>query len=286
MREFGRVLRGPDYAARLVARALQVRRRHPHGESPSSRCTPGGTPEPVDAGRHLPSSRAKRVLLATGVREKSRAARLIGGDKAGRRAVDRRAAGPRLSRSDQKPFSRPVVLGTELVSFSALLTCRHIGIRPVAMVEPAGARHARAGRPACCPVPAHTADARHRHWSPFTATSRVDGVDLVATRTARRGMLDTDGVIVTGGFLPEASLLAGPATSRSTRRAAGRTSTSSGAAPTRPISPPAISCAPSRPPAGAGPRAVAPARTIADDLNERPARAAATGLRVALRSTR
>ena len=35
----------------------------------------------------------------------------------------------------QAPFRRPVIVGTELVSFSALLTCRHAGIRPAAMIE-------------------------------------------------------------------------------------------------------------------------------------------------------
>ena len=81
MREFRRVLRGPDYAARLVARALRsgvdirtsvtVTALNPGGRLSLS--TPDGIAELT----------AKRVLLATGVREKSRAARLIGGEKPG-----------------------------------------------------------------------------------------------------------------------------------------------------------------------------------------------------------
>src|SRR5262249_4545852 len=78
---------------------------------------------------------AQRVLLATGVRERSRAARLIGGTKPG--GVLSTGALQGLVYLDKlKPFRRPTVLGSELVSFSALLTCRHAGMTPVAMIEP------------------------------------------------------------------------------------------------------------------------------------------------------
>jgi flavin-dependent dehydrogenase len=81
MREFHRVLRGPDYAARLVKTALAA------GVTLRTSTTvtalqPGGVVEVTsDAGPE--TLRAKAVLLATGVRETSRAARLIGGEKPG-----------------------------------------------------------------------------------------------------------------------------------------------------------------------------------------------------------
>jgi hypothetical protein len=99
-----------------------------------------------------------------------------------------------------------VVLGTELVAFSALLTCRHLGIAPVAMIEP----NARV-----------TAFAPARVFPPLLGTPLLLGTELVAIHGERqvegvtlRGpggaarQLETDGVIVTGQFLPEASLLA------------------------------------------------------------------------------
>src|SRR3546814_18156336 len=74
------------------------------------------------------------LLLATGVRETSRAARLIGGARP-LGVVTTGALQSLVYLAGRRLFERPVILGTELVSFSALLTCRHAGIRPVALVE-------------------------------------------------------------------------------------------------------------------------------------------------------
>ena len=81
MREFHRVLRGPDYAARLVQRAVAAGVTLRTGTTVTS-LRPGGVVEVTcDAGPETLA--AKAVLLATGVRETSRAARLIGGEKPG-----------------------------------------------------------------------------------------------------------------------------------------------------------------------------------------------------------
>src|SRR3546814_15700379 len=82
------------------------------------------------------------LLLATGVRESSRAARLIGGQRP-LGVVTTGALQSLVYLAGQRPFRRPVILGSELVSFSALLTCRHAGILPVAMVEEKPRTHAR-----------------------------------------------------------------------------------------------------------------------------------------------
>src|SRR3546814_11836007 len=63
------------------------------------------------------------LLLATGVRETSRAARLIGGARP-LGVVTTGALQSLVYLAGRRPFERPVILGTELVSFSALLTCR------------------------------------------------------------------------------------------------------------------------------------------------------------------
>ena len=59
---------------------------------------------------------------------------------------------------NQVPFRRPVIVGTELVSLSSLLTCRKAAIRPVAMVEAnarATARQALALLPRLLGIPVH-----------------------------------------------------------------------------------------------------------------------------------
>lgn len=203
MREFHRLLRGPDYAARLRQAALAAGVTIRTGTTVTALC-PGPTVEITDdEGPGLLTARA--VLLATGVRETSRAARLIGGVKPGGVLATGALQGL-VYLNRQRPFLRPVILGTELVAFSALLTCRHAGIRPLAMIEPGLRPTVRAplhGLAALMRVPIHLQSdivAIHGH-------ARVEGVTLATPG----GPLDlaADGVIVTGGFRPDAALLRG-----------------------------------------------------------------------------
>lgn len=203
MREFHRILRGPDYAARLRQAALAAGVKIRTGTTVTA-LRPGPTVEITDdAGPAILAARA--VLLATGVRERSRAARLIGGVKPGG-VLSTGALQGLVYLNRQRPFRRPVILGTELVAFSALLTCRHAGIRPMAMIEPGPRPTVRAPAhwlAALMRVPIHLQSdiaAIHGH-------ARVEGVAL----TTPQGPLDlaADGVIVTGGFRPDAALLRG-----------------------------------------------------------------------------
>ena len=133
MREFHRVLRGPDYAARLVKTALAAGVTLRTSTTVTALQSGGVVEVTSDAGPE--TLRAKAVLLATGVRETSRAARLIGGEKPGG-VMSTGALQGIVYLNHERPFRQPVILGTELVAFSALLTCRHAGIKPLAMVEP------------------------------------------------------------------------------------------------------------------------------------------------------
>lgn len=203
MREFHRLLRGPDYAARLRTTALTagvtIRTR-----TSVTALLPNGVVEITDdSGPAILSARV--VLLATGVRESSRASRLIGGDKPGG-VLSTGALQGLVYINHQRPFQRPVILGTELVAFSALLTCRHAGIKPMAMIEPGTRITARSpaiwlARLLGVPVRLQSEIAMIR------GRARVDGVTL-ATETGPQD-LSADGVIVTGGFRPDAALLRG-----------------------------------------------------------------------------
>ena len=201
MREFHRLLRGPDYAARLRATAVAA------GVAIRTRTTvtallPGGRIEITDdTGPATLTARA--VLLATGVRETSRAARLIGGEKPGG-VMSTGALQGMVYLNHQRPFGHPVILGTELVAFSALLTCRHAGIRPVAMVESGDRPTVRApahwlARLMGVPILMQT------EITAIHGRSRVEGVTLATPSGVKD--LPADGVIVTGGFRPDAALL-------------------------------------------------------------------------------
>jgi hypothetical protein len=99
------------------------------------------------------------------------------------------------------------VLGTELVSFSALLTCRHAGIAPAAMIEPGPRVVAWTGSPLLprllgVPLMLET-DVVAIHGA-----SQVEAVD-VRGRDGQVRSIAADGVIVTGQFVPEAALVRG-----------------------------------------------------------------------------
>lgn len=201
MREFNRVLKGPDYAARLVDRARK------HGVEIHTFCTvvealPHGklslsTPE----GAGLMS--AKRVLYATGSRETPRSARLISGARVDG-VINTGALQAMVYLKGLRPFERPVIIGSELVAFSALMTCAHASIRPAAMIESASRATAR------WPVPLF---ARMKGVPFMTGTKllSIEGtqkVDAVRVRTSdgKTLAIDCDGVVLAGVFTPEAAL--------------------------------------------------------------------------------
>lgn len=202
MREFHKLLRGPDYAAQLVARA-EAAGVIIHTRLTVTRLLPSGEVE-LSAPAGIRRIRAHRVLLCTGVRETSRTARLIGGTRPGG-VLSTGALQGLVYLNATAPFRRPVILGTELVSFSALLTCRHLGIRPVAMIEPnrrITARWPSELLPKIMNIPLLL----DTELQAINGDSRVEEV-VVRDREGRTRSIETDGVIVSGQFVPEASLL-------------------------------------------------------------------------------
>ncbi len=203
IREFGRLMTGPGYARRLVSAARGAGAEIRVATTVTA-LLPGPRVEVTsDAG---PATiRARAVLLATGVRETSRAQRLLGGTKPGG-VISTGALQGMVHLAGVMPFRRPVILGTEMVAFSALLTCRAHGIRPVAMIEPGPrtiARWPAAWLPRTLGVPL-ILDAT---VTAINGRDRVEGVHFDSPDGP--GFLAADGVIVTGGFRPEAALLAG-----------------------------------------------------------------------------
>lgn len=199
-REFGRPMLGPAYARALALRARQA----------GAQIATGVTVTALDGPRLVVTSdagaaeiAARLVLLTTGIRETTRAGRLIGGTKPGGVLTTGGLQGL-VYGAAMRPFRRPVILGTELVAFSALLTCRHAGMRPVAMVEPGPRITARAPSgllPRVLGVPLHL----NTDIAAIEGRHRVEAVVLRTGAQERR--LDADGVVVSGRFRPEATLV-------------------------------------------------------------------------------
>ena len=201
IREYGRILSGPVYAKKIIAdsrllgveialRTTVVSVRQ--GGILSIICPDGAT-----------ELRAKRVLIATGTRETPRSARFVsGGRPLG--IYNTGALQSMVYLKNTIPFKRPVVVGTEIVSFSALFTCKKAGIRPVAMLEEKSRPTVRWPLPLAArffSVPLHL----------DTRITKIIGDDRVTSVRFEDGHgsekeIDCDGVLFTGKFIPESSL--------------------------------------------------------------------------------
>ena len=201
-REFRRVLAGPEYARRLVDRA----------QGAGVELRTGVTVTAVEAGAGLLLSsdagverlQAERVVLCTGNRETPRAPRLVSGSRA-LGIVTTGALQSMLYLKGCLPFTRPLIVGTELVSFSALLTCRHAGIKAVAMIDTRP--RVTAWRLASLLPPLLGTPLLLR-----TSLREIHGNDRVSSVEVERGdaarmTLDCDGVVFSGGFVSESSLV-------------------------------------------------------------------------------
>lgn len=202
MREFGRVLTGPVYARRLERAAAEAGVEMRAGTSVVA-LNPGARIDAFDENGPL-EVEAGRALIATGARETSRAGRMVSGD---------RPVGVITTGSLQHyiymegllPFRRPVIVGTELVSLSAVLTCLKAGIRPVAVVEPRPRPTAR--RPLAL-FPRLSGIAMH-YGATIADIRGRQRVEAVALRLGDGSLveLECDGVLFTGRFMPESALV-------------------------------------------------------------------------------
>lgn len=202
VREYARLYSGPAYARRNVAEArkagVELLLRHSVIKLQAS-----GLLELVSPTGPL-TIQARRVLIATGARETPRSARLVSGDRP-LGVINTGALQNYLYLQGLKPFERPLIIGTELVSLSAVLSCRRAGIRPIAMLEAnprATARWPLSLFPRLCGVPMHFG----AQLLAIHGTGRVESADV---RMAD-GSIETlacDGILLTGQFTPESSLV-------------------------------------------------------------------------------
>jgi NADPH-dependent 2,4-dienoyl-CoA reductase/sulfur reductase-like enzyme len=202
IREFRRLMTGPRYASRLralaVERGVDIRVRH------SVVALGAGGQLRVAAPEGLRDVEASRVIVAMGARETPRAARLISGDRP-TGIMNTGALQGLIYLKHLRPFKNPVIVGTELVSLSALWTCRRHGIHPVAVIEEGETPTARWPLglfPRTLGVPVYFRS-RIRE---ITGLPRVTHVEIV-NRAGGCTKIPCDGVLLTGHFLPEAALL-------------------------------------------------------------------------------
>ena len=200
MRDFHRLWTGPHYAAALreAVQGLDIRTSHA-----VTRLDPDGRLDVSTPAGPLAVT-ARRVLLATGIRETPRNARLVtGGRPFG--ILTTGALQRFIYLHHRLPCRRPVVIGTELVAFSTILTLRHGGAKPVAILGEAARLESPAlvalGARAVFGVPVSTGVTLRA----IEGDSRVEGVTI--ERDGRIETIACDGVIFTGRWVPEATLM-------------------------------------------------------------------------------
>ncbi|MFF3641058.1 NAD(P)/FAD-dependent oxidoreductase [Streptomyces sp. NPDC002564] len=200
---FGRIgLSGPQYAERCVAAAVGAGAVLRTGVS----VTGWAGPLTLDSTspRGLERITARAVVLATGARERPRAARLVPGTRpAGVFTTGELQQAADLHR--QRIGTRAVVVGAEPVSFAALDTLRRAGVAVAALVT----EHPRHQAPRT-----RVLDARLRRGVPLLTDAtvaellgrgRLSGVRL-RHRDGRSAQVDCDTVVFTGDFVPDHEL--------------------------------------------------------------------------------
>ena len=203
VRDLRRVMSGPLYAKLLASRAIEagadIRTDTMMTDWVGDRSVVVTSPQ----GRYQITAEA--IILATGARERPRSARLVAGD---------RPSGVFTTGSLQNlvhvhhgsPGTRAVVVGTELVSWSAVLTLREAGCQTVAMVthrdrpESYSAFHQGAKRVLSTPVSTSTKVRR------VLGRDRVEGVEVEHVLTGSTRTIACDTVVFTADWIPDHEL--------------------------------------------------------------------------------
>jgi thioredoxin reductase len=226
LRDLHRLTTGPRYARRLVdaaERAGATVRASTTVIDIESASGQVRTTQPMTVvtatGERLA---ADAVVLATGVRERPRSARLVAGDRP--RGVFTTGSVQQLTALHHRRVgSRAVVVGAEHVSFSAIWSLEHGGCSTVAMVTPLP--HHQTVAPLRWATASRRRVAIHTGVDVDTIVGRERVEAVVLTDGTR---IDCDTVVFTGDWVPEYELVRraglaltpgarGPATDRTMR---------------------------------------------------------------------
>jgi thioredoxin reductase len=148
---------------------------------------------------------ARAVILATGARERPRSARLVPGDR-----PDGVFTTGQLQNfvhlQHQEVGASAVVVGAELVSWSAVLTLRAAGCRAALMTTEHGRPEAYAAVTAAGRLGLRVPVARRTRLTRVIGRDRVRAVELEHLGTGRRRTFACDVVVFTGSWIPDHEL--------------------------------------------------------------------------------
>src|SRR5580704_8755565 len=208
LRDLHRVMTGPAYARALAGLATAAGAELRLGTTVTGLDAAGTVT--LTSGYGVETVRAAAVLLATGCRERPRAARLIPGDRpAG--VMTTGELQQRVYLGHERLPGRALVVGAEHVSFSAAVTLAHAGARVVALAtdQPRQQSYAafRAGAALRWRVPVWTSTAVRRVTARRVAgCDRLAGVSITDVRTGAERFVPCDTVVFSGDWIPDHEL--------------------------------------------------------------------------------
>ncbi len=203
LRDLRRLMPGARYAQRYVELAREAGVRVLE-ETMVTGWSDGALDVTSPAGRE--QLHASGVVLATGCRERPRAARLVPGSRP--EGVMTTGTLQQLVERGMPVGSRALVVGAEHVSFSAVMTLAHAGVEVVAMVTDLPRHQSlavfRLGAAVRYRTPVWTRTA----VSAIHGSRRVEEVELLDLGTGRTRRVPCDTVVFTGDWIPDHELAA------------------------------------------------------------------------------
>jgi thioredoxin reductase len=202
-RDRHRIMTGPAYAQALADAAVAAGADLCLGTTVTGWAEGGTHAVTMTSARGITTVHAAAVLLATGCRERPRAARLIPGDRpAG--VMTTGELQQRVYLGHQRLTGRALVVGAEHVSFSAAMTLAHAGAQVVALVTEHDRQQSyaafRLGAALRWRVPVWTS----------TRVLRIAGREQLAGVEVDRGgavrFVPCDTVVFTGDWIPDHEL--------------------------------------------------------------------------------
>jgi thioredoxin reductase len=204
IRDMKTFISGPAYARRLVASATAA------GATIRTETMVTGWADRMTLDVTSPGGReqvrARAIVLATGARERPRTARMIPGD---------RAAGIYTTGQLQnvvhikhgKVGRRAVVVGAELVSYSAVLTLKHAGCQTALMITkyPSPESYALFNLAGKTPM-LGAAIATRTRLARIIGKPVVQAVEVEHLDSGTRRVIDCDTVVLTGDWIPDHEL--------------------------------------------------------------------------------
>jgi thioredoxin reductase len=204
LRDLHRVMSGPRYASRYVELARRAGAEVLEETMVTGWSADGALEVTSPRGREL--LQAGALVLATGCRERPRAARLVPGSRPAEGVLTTAQLQQLVFLHGKRFPGRALVVGAEHVSFSAVLTLAHAGARVVALTTELPRHQSLA---------AFAAGARLRHRAPVWARTavaaiygrpRVEAVELLDLDTGATRHVACEVVVFTADWIPDHEL--------------------------------------------------------------------------------